>query len=316
METTYTQVIDKKTGEIKYVPNTPPPPPESKGGGTGSDTSEEQAEVKERIGALDLSNDPLLADTMNNLLNNAKRLRYDRRLESGKLDGRRLSAYRTSDRLFKRKAIKNRNYQFTFLMDTSGSMMGQLEENKPIKLSMQAVSRIVKALEEVKVKSSVFAMNCVFEQIKDFDTPFDDSTFANKITANMAGNYEDSDSGRSVNNWAGTAEWVAYEQTVKYLKTNTKPPTTNVVIILSDGEPGAGTVKTKVVIDGKTTMVDTNEKKNSTDSLAHFWDRQTAVKAFGIGIKRKAKQVPVNKVVSDVTTLPDVLSKLLTELML
>ena len=311
---TYTQQIDEQTGEIKYVPNTPPTPPPNGGGKPSSRTGDER-EIEQTLQGANLEIDPKLAGTLENLLNNAKRLRYNKRLEVGKLDGKRLSAYKTSTRLFKKKAINTKNYQFTFLMDTSGSMLSRGgNTNSSMEMSMEAVARIAKSLEEVNIRSSIFAMNCVFELVKGFDTPFDDTTFTERITENVCGQYEED--GRMVNNCGGTAEWVAYEQTVKYLQTHSPAKVTNVVVILSDGEPGTGTQQTRVTIDGEPFLVPTKGENDRTSTLSHFWDRQTAVKVFGIGINRKARQVPVNRVVSDISTLPDVLSKLLTELML
>src|SRR5690606_10558183 len=63
-----------------------------------------------------------LVEVMQGLEDNNKKLRYATRLQTGKLDGRRLTAYKTSDKLFKKKAIKHKDYQFTILVDTSGSM--------------------------------------------------------------------------------------------------------------------------------------------------------------------------------------------------
>jgi len=317
METTYTQQIDEKTGEIKYVPNTPPPPPPQGGNEKTERQSAIEREVESEMGDVDYTPDPNLSETLDNLLNNAKRLRYDRRLETGKLDGRRLTAYKTSKRLFKKKAINKRNYQFTFLLDTSGSMLYEHDDNgkSRMAMAMDAVARTVKALDEVDVQSSIFAMNSAFTEIKPFEDTFDDEAFTERVKASISGVYEDE--GREVHNAGGTSEWVAYEQTIAYLKDHTHNGRTNVVIVLSDGEPGVKTETTPVKLLGQETVfVPTQRVNNRVQNLAKFWDNQTAVKAFGIGIQQKAKQVPTNKVVDDVSTLPSVLSNLLTELML
>lgn len=316
--TTYTQVIDEKTGEIKYVPNVPPTPPPAQGGGTEADppTDEEREVEKEGFGnSIDFDTDEHLTEELQNLLANSKRLRYNRRLQSGKLDGRRLSSYRTSDRLFKKKAIKDRNYQFTFLMDTSGSMIHDTDGKTKIQMACEAVAKTVKSLEAIKMRSSVFSMNNACELVKDFETTIDDVKFKKDIVRTMGTSFTNND-GENISRWGGTFEWCAYEQTVAYLTKHSKPGITNVVIILSDGAPGGSGDECLVVIDGEERLVEAHGENDSNSTLAKFWERQAPTLAFGIGINSKASQVPVNKQISDITTLPSVLSNLLTELML
>lgn len=338
MNNTYTQVVDEKTGEIKFIPTNPPeqqPDETSEGQETGAPdfggtnatikaTENDKENVVRNFNDVDFTPDPKVTDQLRNLLANSNRLRFNRRLEAGKLDGRRLSSYRTSTRLFKKKAIKDRNYQFTFLMDTSGSMLGrewddvnEQEGRSKIELSSEAVARTVKSLQDINIRSAVFSMNNAFELLKDFDTKLDDDeAFYNSLVECIASDYINED-GEKINKCGGTHEKVAYDETVEYLKTHSKHGVTNVVIVLSDGAPGgSGPWALVNVGDGERQVKRESGRDDSTDNLARFWERQQDVLTFGIGIQSKASQVPNNRMIDDINSLPEVLGSLLTELML
>lgn len=304
METTYTQVIDQNTGEIRYVPNTPPPKPSR--GGTEESPEGTPAPVGEEIPFTAIKDTSELTTILDNLLCNAKKLRYNRRLETGKLDPRRLASYKTSTRLFKQRKISDKNYQFTFLIDTSGSMNSW---NK-IGVATNAVASTITALEELGFKSAVFSMNNIFTLIKPHDEPFEQKDYHRKMEEAYNEEYGDN------NACGGTSEWVAYKETVSYLASHSPKGVTNVVIILSDGEPGTGWDETPVHIGDNSYMVEVDNSYNKTSHLAKFWDKQTTLKVFGLGIKSKAVQVPNNRQIDEVEQLPNVLSNLLTELML
>lgn len=335
-ELTYRQVMGEN-GEIKYVPTNPPPPPEKKPqpGDNASDEKHYDDEkynetmLKYALRAMeraDFTQDEQLTEVMKQLAENAKRLRYNKRLTSGKLDSNRLTAYRTSDRLFKKKAIKDKHYQFTFLIDNSGSMLsdehGDDGETTPMQVAAEAVVRTTKTLKDIGVKSSIFSMNCAFDLLKGFDDPLDEAQFRTQLAEAMGEKYNsegDDSEGAYLDSCKayGTSEWIAYEQTMEYLARNSSPKTTNVVIVLSDGEPGSRGDFTPVTMeDGVTRLIAIDDDKNGTDRLASFWNSRPDVLAYGIGIHRKAKQVPNNKKINNVKELPNAMGDLLTELMI
>ena len=318
---TYTQVMGEN-GEIKYVPTSPPPAPTpDPNSGLNTGASEETLkEIKQMVDKASLKGDDKLTDVLMSLVENNKKLRYNKRLQSGKLDGRRLTAYRTSDKLFKLKAIKDKKYQFTFLIDTSGSMLGTLNEtdheDNPtrIQMSLEAVARTVKTLQAMDIKSSVFGMNNSFRLFKRFDEELDDDKLLHDTFKALAEDYDDE--GNTVNCAGGTSEWVAYEQATKYISEHSDPKVTNVVIILSDGEPGGSGGTTQVILEGEPEYVLHEGDKDHSGTLARFWEKRPEFMAFGLGIGRKAKQVPTNRQIDDITKLPEVMGNLLTELML
>lgn len=322
METTYTQVIDEN-GVIQYVPTTPPT---TEMGGDKPAKSQPRDDRDESIlrelKQAQLAVDDKLTEVLTNLTENSKRLRYNRRLQTGKLDGRRLSAYRTSDKLFKQKAIKDKNYQFTFLIDTSGSMLSgqkvpnQKESVTRIQTSLEAVARTVKSLEDIKIRSSIFGMNNSFRLFKGFDKPLDDDELIDQTYQALTDSYEDGGDGEEIDCAGGTSEWVAYEQAVKYLDENSPPKVTNVVIIISDGEPGGVGEFTQVIINGEEEFVERENGKDRNSTLAQFWASRPKILAFGLGIGRRATQVPTNREINNINRLPEVMGNLLTELML
>lgn len=333
---TYTQVIDEKTGEIKYIPNTPPTPPQAYANMAGDKDSERTGEKPKRVrvnpGAekqlreeifdkLDLKLNDKLTDVLVNLSENAKRLRYDKRLQAGKLDTKRLTAYKTSDRLFKKKAIKDKHYQFTFLLDTSGSM-GHSDDDgiTRIQVATEALVQTMQALEDpqINIRSSVIGMNNAVMLLKDFEQKLDTHDFVENIIESLCGdasNDEDSDKVFM----GGTSEMVAYREALDYIRKNTSnPKTTNVVIVLSDGAPGASFGPTPVYMDGNQELreVELDDSQNSTSVLRAFWERNNEVMCFGLGIQSQAKQIPVNRQINKVKDLPHVMGNLLTELMI
>lgn len=309
--TTYTQVMGEN-GEIRYVPTTPPPPEkESTRGSRNNELNGYAEELYDDFCKIDIKNEEL-TKVMENLITNNKKLRFNKRLENGKLDGNRLASYKTSKKLFKKKKISEKNYQFTFLIDTSGSMQGEA-----LDMAVEAVISTVNSLEELKIRTSIFSMNMAFRQAKAIDEELNVDKVYKNIAINFDSIFRQQIDGTlyEYNNAGGTSEWVAYEETVNYLAKNTPPKVTNVVIILSDGAPG-GEGYSEVIIDNERRLVKIESKKNRTEELAKFWDKNRHILAYGLGIYRKATQVPTNKKIDDIKALPDVMGKLLTDLMM
>jgi hypothetical protein len=306
------------------VPTSPPPPPPPKTGGDkagGTAKSkfddDEKEHVRNAVTSAELTSDPALTEVLNNIVDNNKKLRYNKRLQSGKLDGRRLTAYKTSDRLFKLKAIKDKKYQFTFLIDTSGSMLSDDDNDEGItriQMALEAVARTSKSLEDMNIRTSIFGMNNSFRLFKGFEQPLDDLKLVDDTYRAVIEYYEYD--GSKVNNAGGTSEWVAYEQTVDYISKHSEPKVTNVVIIISDGAPGGSGDVTQVIVENGEEFVDREHDKDSNETLAKFWEKRSDILTFGLGIGRKATQVPTNRQINDIKKLPDVMGNLLTELML
>jgi hypothetical protein len=333
---TYTQVIDEKTGEIKYVPNTPPTPPEALANMAGDKNAKASGERPKRVkidpdaeeslrndifSKLDLKLNDKLTDVLVNLAQNAKRLRYDRRLETGKLDGRRLTAYKTSHRLFKKKAIKDKHYQFTFLLDTSGSM-GHSDDDGTTRMQVacEVLVQTMQALEDpqINIRSSVIGMNNAVMLLKDFGETLDTKEFVENVVESICGDASDDEDGDKMF-MGGTSEMIAYREALDYIRKNTSnPKTTNVVIVLSDGAPGAGFSPTPVYMDGNQELreVELDDSQNSTSVLRAFWERNNEVMCFGLGIQSRAQQIPVSRQINTIKELPHVMSNLLTELMI
>jgi len=319
---TYTQVVDEKSGEIKYVPNTPPPPPppdDEEGDDADSDEKEDRLFDPFRNAVEDIIIDDKLTEILARLEDNNKRLRYANRLQNGKLDGRRLCAFKTSDRLFKKKAIKHKNYQFTIMVDTSGSMFegddgdySESEEalaNCKLAVATKSVVRVVKALEDLKIPVSVVAMNNETRLLKPFDSKFDIKEFMARLKKNVMGSGDD-----GKENMGGTEEMVAYKETVAYIDRNTKGKTVNVVLVLSDGAPGGKDRDVTVIMEGEPYLVEPLGSR--IDALKSYWTKQTKVDVYGIGIMSSAGQIPRSRRLDSVEKLPEVISNLIQEIIM
>lgn len=321
--TTYTQVVDEKTGEIKYVPNTPP---QQNAGGGGHDKAKgdpREEEYREHArNALKKTNielDDELTKVLINLTENNKRLRYNKRLQSGKLDGKRLTSYKTSDRLFKLKAIKDKHYQFTFLLDTSGSMMNERSDITKLAVACGALVKTVSALSDpqLNIRSSVIAMNNGVMLLKGFDDKFSTPKFLEGVVDSMSRSEYDEETEEGDLWCGGTAEMIAYRETLDYIARNSDRKVTNVVVVLSDGAPGGSLHITPVIMeDGERKEVDYNGSDDEISTLSRFWERQPEILSFGLGIMSDAKQIPTHRRVDDLEKLPEVMSNLLTNLML
>lgn len=338
---TYTQVIDEKSGEIKYVPNTPPPPPEGdQGKAQPGDSTEDKMQkrglkhddrenrqifeaMEKMFGKLSNSIDDELVNIIKEIEANNKKLRYDKRLTHGKLDGRRLTAYKTSDRLFKKKAIRHRDYQFTIMLDTSGSMFDSANYyaddiqdqvlHSKMALAVESIQRIARALEAANLPVSVIAMNVETRMLKRFDEKWDKDTFFDRLVKNLFGKPYERDS-----NMSGTAEQVAYNETVDYIRKNTPPKRENVVFVLSDGEPGTYEQTIKVFMDSDDTPkdVDNSNFSDRVDSLKKFWERQTDLLPYGLGIMSSARQIPRAQQLDKPEKLAEVMRNLIQEILL
>jgi len=348
----YTQKIDPKTGEISYVPETPP---QGQGDGKSKNKSgsggdkqynpkSTQAASKELLGnnhdyelnerilqdietdysifgnngrRLDFKPDNKLTKALEALEVNNKKLRYDRRLLSGKLDGRRLVAHKTSERLFKKKAIKHRDYQFTLLVDTSGSMF-----DSKITTAISSVSKIVQSLEQLNIPVAVWAMNNAVVLVKDYRETYDETDVMNRFKFSMSGQVKSDDDAVFA---GGTSEYVAYEEALERAKANSTHKTKNVAIVLSDGAPGCRNEYTPVFADGKVTEYKTEYSRhtgayqpsaNRTDSLRTWWERRKfEIEAYGIGLYSDARQVTNAKSINNIKQLPEVMNNLIQNIM-
>lgn len=338
----YRQAIDEKTGEIKYIPDTPPQqPPEQNQEEEGNSKSAQRVmnEVKndfdKAVRAHDKGEgnffdlkDERLSKILEQLEKNNKKLRYDRRLQLGKLDGRRLTAYKTSDRLFKKKAIKHNDYQFTILLDTSGSMFGNgdnewVPEESKIRVAVESIVRITRALEEVNIPVAIIGMNNETRLVKSFDEEFDFKTVIDRLRLNMCGQTSDEDESDTVN-CAGTSEMVAYQRAVEYMHANSKTKKTkNVAFVISDGEPNICWDETPAYMnvkdDDDCKRYESNPGGVSGDNhenLRAFWNRHQDISVYGFGIKSDARQVPRSKRIEDTKILPEVMSNIVQSIML
>lgn len=336
----YTQVIDEKSGEIKYVPETPPKSTDEDESNEGKDGSRKDGDtegnpnIKERstdkgyetafnetVGGKDLTSDEKLNKVLNALIENAKKLRYDRRLTHGKLDGRRLLAYKTSDRLFKKRAIKYRSYRFAILVDTSGSMFHSNNgyDKSKMALAIQSTVKMVRTLEDLKIPVTVIAMNYETRMIKSFDETYDENQFIDRFRNNVASRIKTEDGVDYAENLiGGTAEYVAYTETMRYLRSTRNSKAEDIVFVLSDGEPtdkirGGANV---VMEDGIARTVDYEESDDSVDNLYKFWKGAKDVRTYGIGIMSDARQIPNAKRLNDVEMLPTVTNKLIQDILL
>ncbi len=289
---------------------------------------------------LDYSENHKLTELLNGLEANNKKLRYAKRLQGGKLDGRRLTAYRTSDRLFKKKAIKHKDYQFNILIDTSGSMF-----HSEILTAMSAVAKTVKAIEAIGMPVAVWSMNVALGLVKDYDESFNDDVFTQNMLIMSAGvvidrernlqimsedelNKElhristdgdysiDQSNLRVAGQFAGgTNENVAYEQSLAHSKAHSTPKTKPVFIVLSDGEPGGGLNQVPVLKGDKIEYVEPPETGNDVSSLHKWWvQRETELTAYGIGIYSRCGQVPNSQTINDLDQLPEVMSDLVQQI--
>lgn len=339
----YTQVIDEKSGEIKYVPEAPPqappPPPnngeieEADGGeiskhGEVNDTDKIQRRLysdfktpfDNMVDSLDTNIDKKLHTILNNLVVNSKKLRYERRLDHGKLDGRSLVRHKVSDRLFKKKAIKYRKYRFTILVDTSGSMFNSDGPNDETKMSVaiSSVIKICKTLESIGIPVSLIAMNQSVGYLKAFDETFDFDVFIERLRKNSLCTYKIPGESEEHVNLGGTSEAVAYDETVKYIRNTTKKGEENILFVLSDGAPGTDGTYTPVLMpsDSEERLVEIDDDRSqSTAKLRDFWKGVHDIKVYGIGILSQARQIPFSKSLDDVTKLPEFINNLIQDIL-
>lgn len=354
---TYTQEIDEKTGAIKYVPSNPPTPPPSdsendgkdgsngdgknaggKGGGQGdgesdgtfaptgkhggepsyahdSDANEYFADM---INHVEFSANDKMAELLKRLEDNNKRLRYDTRIENGKLDGRRLTAYKTSSKLFKKKAIKHKNYQFTIMLDTSGSMFGDENDRtdeanhhktSKINIGVSSIAQTVKALEELNLPVAVVAMNYKVDLLKAYGEKWNENKFCDTLQRNMVGKAKS-----GMDPMGGTDESVAYDETLKYISEHSDQKTNNIVIVLSDGEPNSSGGQVDCTFEGE--MYQIQSRPSHTDSLRKYWEQQTLVVPYGIGLLSGARQLPRSQRLNHIDKLPELMSNLIQEILL
>lgn len=281
-----------------------------------------------------------LEELLGNLEANNKKLRYAKRLQGGKLDGRRLTAYKTSDRLFKKKAIKHKDYQFNILIDTSGSMF-----HDSLMTAMSAVAKTVKAIESLGMPVAVWSMNLATGLVKDYNEEFNDETFKRNMVIMGGGMIADRQRNthlsdkeyaaqmeaistdktpqsisntkvRGIERFAGgTIENVAYEQSLAYSKAHSTAKTKPVFIVLSDGEPGGDLNQVPLLIGDKIEYVKMPESGNTVPELRKWWERRsTELTVYGIGIYSSCGQVPNNQTISDLEKLPEVMSDLVQQI--
>lgn len=353
---TYTQEIDEKTGAIKYVPNNPPTPPPSDSKNDGKDGSNgdgknaggqagKQGEgdgttsaptgkhggkptyahesdandiFTDMINHVNFSANDKMAELLKRLEDNNKRLRYDTRIENGKLDGRRLTAYKTSSKLFKKKAIKHKNYQFTIMLDTSGSMFGD-EDNctdydnnhkgSKINIGVSSIAQTVKALEELKLPVAVIAMNYKVDLLKPYGEKWNENKFCDTLQRNMVGKAKS-----GMDPMGGTDESVAYDETLKYISEHSDQKTNNIVIVLSDGEPNSSGGQVDCTFEGE--MYQVNSRPSNTNDLRKYWEQQSLVTPYGIGLLSGARQLPRSQRLNHIDKLPELMSNLIQEILL
>lgn len=335
-QTKYTQIIDEKTGEIKYIPENPPTPPPPKESDSKEESDEARSKrqkkesidpetenyfiknIKDKLDPVNISVDDKLVEILERLELNSRKLRYDRRLQNGKLDGRRLSAFRVSDRLFKKKAIKHRDYRFVFMMDTSGSMFQDVHgnpgsEESKLKVSIETVLKMTSSLQSLNIKVAVIAMNESINLTKSFDEELNVEQFLDRTRLNVCG-YLDRNSNA---NCGGTSEYIGYKSAIDYCARTATPKNKDVFFVLSDGEPGAGRENTPVTMeDGVEKLVPVDYNKNKTTILKAFWERNNHLLAYGIGMLSDAEQIPQSKRLDNIEKLPDVISGLIQQIML
>lgn len=313
---TYRQVVDSKTGEIKFVPTTPPTPPPISGGAPPENSRRMNKVAKNVLDTyldnVDTNSSDKLKNVLEQLINNSKKLRYNRRLDTGKLDGRSLSQYKLTNRLFKKRAIKYKKYQFNIMLDTSGSMF-----DDKIELATSSIVQTVQALEELDISVSVWGMNLETALLKGFDETFDYNTFKKRLIDNGAGmtSVDEDDDCDEENNCGGTNEMVAYKEAVTYARNNRASKEQSVLMILSDGAPNAEQDTVNIYHKGEFNRRVPNIYAN-TDTLRNFLERQTDFNVYGLGIRSDARQVPNNRRIEDVESLPVVMNNLIQGLML
>ena len=285
----------------------------------------------------DFSANTKLTELLGNLEANNKKLRYAKRLQGGKLDGRRLTAYRTSDRLFKKKAIKHKDYQFNILIDTSGSMF-----HDSLMTAMSAVAKTVKSLEALGLPVAVWSMNLGTGLVKDYKEPFNEKQFIHNMRIMGAAmlidrqrydNLSDDEFNKMLENVrtdktnkalmgvsgeqlaGGTIENVAYEQSLAYSKANSGPKTKPVFIVLSDGEPGGSLSKVPVMIGDEIEYVEMPKFGNRVSDLRKWWEQKSSeLTAYGIGIYSACGQVPNSQTINNLEKLPEVMSDLVQQI--
>jgi len=281
---TYTQEVDEKTGEIKYVPNRPPQSP----------------------------------DLLKRLEDNNKRLRYNKRLENGKLDGRRLTAYKTSNKLFKKKAIKYKNYQFTIMLDTSGSMLNDQNgsratpQDSKYAIGISTLAQVTQSLESLNIPISLIAMNEEIRMVKDFDEKYNQSVLFERLRINFVDEVDDR------NNIGGTSEGTGYLETLKHIVDNSTAKTENIVIVLSDGEPNTDWHSTMVAMSktGETVEIEDGTLTDNVRELKEFWNKQNIATPYGIGLMSDASQLPRSQRLNHIDKLPELMSNLIQEILL
>lgn len=285
----------------------------------------------------DFSANTKLTELLGNLEANNKKLRYAKRLQGGKLDGRRLTAYKTSDRLFKKKAIKHKDYQFNILIDTSGSMF-----HDSLMTAMSAVAKTVKSLEALGLPVAVWSMNLGTGLVKDYKEPFNEQQFIHNMRIMGAAmlidrqrydHLSDDEFNKMLENVrtdktqnalyrvsgkelaGGTIENVAYEQSLAYSKANSGAKTKPVFIVLSDGEPGGSLSKVPVMIGDEIEYVEMPDGGNQVGDLRKWWERKSGeLTAYGIGIYSACGQVPNSQTINDLEKLPEVMSDLVQQI--
>ncbi len=241
-----------------------------------------------------------VSDVLRQLQENNKKLRFHKRLKAGKIDVHSLVNYRTSDKLFKVKAIKDYDYGFTVILDTSGSMISTDKLGNAIK----AIDEISIALKAVNIPLSIYGVNASLMLHKKPDEEISLDELKKRLAIQLAGV-----------NWAGgTNEMAAtkliYEQIMK------APHKKNIVIVLSDGQPNTEGSRMPTYINGYWESNDSLDGQNRCEYIADFWRRAKGVNVYGIGLRSHCEQVDRHMMLNDLDELPTLIGKLVEEVIL
>jgi hypothetical protein len=155
-------------------------------------------------------------------------------------------------------------------------------------------------------------MNCETRLIKEFGTKFNFDDFMYRMKHNIFGKTH------RVYNMGGTNEMVAYKETIAYINRNAaRSKQSNIVLVLSDGEPGGESGDRPVFMEDQIKQLrGNNNGDDRIDSLLHYWERQGMVTTYGIGIMSSAKQIPRSKRLDKVDELPAFMANLIQEIIL
>ena len=298
---------DPTTGELFFIDADPKDkkgsPVPAPGGGPGGKGTDEPPTDKPSVKPLgDKASIATIKLMIERLLRaNRTGVEYSHNHTKGKLDMRVRSLVRGmtgSKNIYKRKAKPSLGYNFLFLVDTSGSMY----EKDKMGLANKTLANLLPALDVKGVSSAVVGFTETIQWVKGWEQP---SSELRQLRA---------DGG----NWDYIALHYALNQ--GFADAPQADRRTNVLIMLSDGEPctSGGRIQVRAdkgYTDYKCNIPDNTDRSTIIAEMVKRESERRGIKTYGVGIMEGGQQITRHTVVKSLSALQPTMEKIIREIL-